>query len=202
MTQGEPVTPPTIPPVAPTAPEPEVGDENPAGGAYRTQAEVDAAIKERLKRERAATATKYADYDDLKAKAAELDARKASEMTEAEQAKAEAEDLRAKLARKDAEIAGIRLDSLRSRLGTEYGLPEAIALVAPGTDEESLREWMEARAAELKLSPTPAPAGGAIGSPTAPQATPVGDLDVQIRQAYAKGDAVTAVALENRRHGI
>jgi uncharacterized protein involved in type VI secretion and phage assembly len=38
-----------------------------------TQAEVDAIVRDRLKRERDATATKYADYDDLKARAAEAD---------------------------------------------------------------------------------------------------------------------------------
>lgn len=38
-----------------------------------TQAEVDAIVRDRLKRERDATASKYADYDDLKAKAAEAE---------------------------------------------------------------------------------------------------------------------------------
>jgi hypothetical protein len=41
-----------------------------------TQAEVDAIVRERLKRERDATATKYADYDELKTKAATADGNK------------------------------------------------------------------------------------------------------------------------------
>lgn len=48
-------------------------DTGTTGGKTFTQAEVDAIVRDRLKRERDATATKYADYDDLKTKAAEAD---------------------------------------------------------------------------------------------------------------------------------
>jgi hypothetical protein len=41
-----------------------------------TQAEVDAIVRDRLKREREATATKFADYDELKTKAATADGNK------------------------------------------------------------------------------------------------------------------------------
>jgi hypothetical protein len=64
-----------------------------------TQADVDRIVAERLKREREATKTKYADYDDLKARAGEattLEERIAA--MEDRATKAETEALRAKYA--------------------------------------------------------------------------------------------------------
>lgn len=59
------MTEPTTPPTG-TPPE---GESKPAEAF--TQADVDRIVAERLKRERETTKTKYADYDDLKAKAGE-----------------------------------------------------------------------------------------------------------------------------------
>lgn len=62
-----------------------------------TQAEIDAMIQARIARER----DKYADYDDLKAKAEAFEAekrqREEAEMTEAEKARKEADELKAQL---------------------------------------------------------------------------------------------------------
>jgi hypothetical protein len=49
-------------------PEPTPGDGDPKPSTF-TQEDVDRIVADRLKREREATKTKYADYDDLKAKA-------------------------------------------------------------------------------------------------------------------------------------
>lgn len=48
-------------------------DTGAAGGKAFTQAEVDAIVRDRLKREREHTATKYGDYEDLKRAAADAD---------------------------------------------------------------------------------------------------------------------------------
>ena len=52
-----------------------------------TQADIDAAVKDRIKREK----EKYADYDDLKAKATKLDEIEENNKTELEKAKEEAD---------------------------------------------------------------------------------------------------------------
>lgn len=80
-------------------------DTGSTGSKTFTQAEVDAIVRDRLKREREATATKYADYDELKRAAAEGDRNKSqldkvseqlASLTERAE-KAEAAQLRAKI---------------------------------------------------------------------------------------------------------
>jgi septal ring factor EnvC (AmiA/AmiB activator) len=79
-------------------PTPEGGDPKPEEQTF-TQAEVDRIVTERLKREREATRTKYADYDQLKERAGTattLEERVAE--IEARAVKAEQEALRARYA--------------------------------------------------------------------------------------------------------
>lgn len=86
-----------------------------------TQADVDRIVADRLKREREATKTKYADYDDLKAKA--------------EGAKS-AED---KIAELQKEMEATKREALKRRVQAAHGISDEDAdLFLTGSDEESL----------------------------------------------------------------
>ena len=67
-----------------------------------TQEELDAVIRDRLKRERAKAAEKYADYDDLKAKAAELDQLRESQKSDLEKANEKIAKLEKAAVKRDA----------------------------------------------------------------------------------------------------
>lgn len=94
-----------------------------------SQDDLNRVIDERLKRERA----KYADYKDLKAKAAKADEYEAANQTEAEKAAK-------RLAELEAELNSTRAESLRLRIATEHGITDTddIDLFLTGTDEETL----------------------------------------------------------------
>lgn len=86
-----------------------------------TQADVDRIVAERLKREREATKAKYADYDDLKAKA--------------EGAKTAEE----RMAELEKEIAATKREAMRRRVQAAHGISDEDAdLFLTGTDEDSL----------------------------------------------------------------
>lgn len=96
---------------------------NGKGGSEQsfTQADVDRIVADRLKREREATKAKYADYDDLKAKA--------------EGAKT-AED---KIAELQQEMEATKREALKRRVQAAHGISDEDAdLFLTGTDEESL----------------------------------------------------------------
>ena len=94
-------------------------NNTPKGGAEEktfTQAELDAIVSDRLKRERA----KYEGFDELKAKADELDALKEANKTELQKATEKAQALEAELATmKKAD----ELRSLREKVAKEKGVP-------------------------------------------------------------------------------
>lgn len=91
-----------------------------------TQADVDKAVRERLAREKA----KYADHEDLKAKAAELDQIKAAQKT-AEERAAEA------LAQAQRAAAAAAAEVLRYRAAAENGItsPDDIDLIGSGEQD-------------------------------------------------------------------
>ena len=93
-----------------------------------TQDELNHVLADRLDRERA----KFADYKDLKAKAARLDSIEQANKTEAEKT---AE----RIAALEAENKRIQLDALRSRVQAKFGIGADDAdLFLTGTDEETL----------------------------------------------------------------
>lgn len=98
------------------------GDQ-PAPARTFTQDQLDAAIAERLKRERA----KYSDYDDLKAKAGRLD-----EIEERE--KSEVERLTQQLAEERKAREAETAKALRAEVAADRGVP--MALLSGGTREE------------------------------------------------------------------
>lgn len=118
---------------APATPEGgNTSGETPAADEFKSitsQEEFEQRLGKRLERERG----KFADYDDLKTKAAKLDEIEAANQTEAEkQAK--------RLADLEAELSTTRRDSLRIKIASANGITDAedIDLFLTGTDEETL----------------------------------------------------------------
>jgi hypothetical protein len=112
-------------------------DGNNGGGTSTTdegfkpitsQEDLNRVITERVNRERA----KFADYKDVKAKAARLDEIEAANQTEAEK-------FSARIAALEAENQRIQSEALRSRIQAKFKIADEDAeLFLTGTDEESL----------------------------------------------------------------
>lgn len=92
-----------------------------------TQAEMNAIISDRLSRER----SKYADYDDLKAKAAQFDAAQEAGKTELQKANEKAASLQAQL---DTLTKANALRDIRGKVSAATGVP---ADLLSGDTEES-----------------------------------------------------------------
>lgn len=96
--------------------------------AITSQDELNEAIKDRLARERA----KFKDYDDLKAKASQLDALSEASQTETEKATKRA-------AQAETERDDARSEALRLRVAVQHGISiEDADLFLTGKDEETL----------------------------------------------------------------
>lgn len=134
----------------------DAGTSTDGGKAYAppaTQADLDAIIKDRVARERA----KFADYADLKSKAARLDTIEQANKTEAEKT---AERISAL----EQELESTRSTALRSRIQAKYGISDDdAALYLTATDEDTLAKQaagLAERAAERKKSGNRAPLQG------------------------------------------
>lgn len=93
-----------------------------------TQEDLNKVLAPRLERERA----KFADYKDLKAKAARLDELEAA-------SKSEAERVAERIAALESENARIQSEALRSRIQAKHGISdEDAALFLTAADEETL----------------------------------------------------------------
>lgn len=114
-----------------------------------TQEELDAVIRDRLKRARAKAAEKYADYDDLKAKAAELDQLRESQKSDLEKANEKIAKLEKAAAKRDAADKAM---AVKEKVAKETGVP--VELVQ-GDDEESMRSFAESVAAYAKKPAAP-----------------------------------------------
>ena len=140
----------------------QAGDQTQDGqqpGKTFTQAELDAIIAERLKRER----EKYKDYADLKKAAEEYQKLKESQMSEQEKLQAKLAEYERQILEKEREAAEARLESLRLKILDEMGLPKAWATRIFGTTEEEIRQDAE----ELKrLLGTGKTVGGGTNPPT------------------------------------
>ena len=114
-----------------------VNQEKPTAGQPErtfTQAEMDAIIGERLSRERA----KYADYEDIKAKAAKYDEAEEASKSELQKANEKASALQAKV---DAMTKAEKIREIREQVSEKTGVP---ASILSGEDEESCRQQAEA----------------------------------------------------------
>lgn len=104
-----------------------------AQGAAFTQAQLDAIVSDRLARERA----KYADYEDLKAKAAKFDAAEAAGKTELQKATEKAAELQKKI---DEMTAADARRTIREKVAKETGVP---ADLLSGDTEEACKAQAE-----------------------------------------------------------
>lgn len=123
-----------------------------------SQEAFDKALSKRLERERA----KFSDYDDLKAKASQLDALSEASQTETEKAAKRAS--KAETERDDA-----RAEAMRLRIAVEHGISiEDADLFLTGKDEESLRaqaKRLSDREADRKKNGNRVPAEGTSTRP-------------------------------------
>ena len=99
-----------------------------------TQAEVNAMVSDRLKRERA----KFADYDDLKAKAEKYDASVEANKSELQKAQEQAEKYKKEL---DGLKKAESVRTLREKVSKETGVP---ASLLTGENEEDCKAQAEA----------------------------------------------------------
>lgn len=105
-----------------------------AGGqiVFESQEAVDQMIESRLARER----KRFADYDDLKAKAAQFDALQAEGLSESDK-------LRQELERVQGELAQAETERVRSRVALELNIPADLQEFLTGSDEATIRESAE-----------------------------------------------------------
>ncbi|MGI5493827.1 hypothetical protein [Microtetraspora malaysiensis] len=160
-------------------------EQKPSFTPITSQEELNKLLSDRLARERA----KFADYGDLKAKAAKLD-----EIEEAN--KTEAQKTAERLAQAEQAAATAEARALRREVALEHKLgKDDAALLDAITDEDAMRRLAERLAQQQKAAETTVGAyvPGMGKSPAAP------NLDAQIAEAEAKGDTKTAVALKTRK---
>lgn len=119
--------------------------------AIESQEEFDAAVKDRLRREREKVREDYADYDDIKAKAAKYNDAQKAEMTDLQQAQAKIAEMEAAAVKRDE---ADKLREARAKVAKATGVP---ADLIGGADEESMTAFAEKVATYAKQAKPPAP---------------------------------------------
>lgn len=115
-----------------------------------SQEQLDGILKGRLAREREKVTAKFADYDELKAKAAKFDEAEAAQMSDLEKAKKEVEELKAAAAKRDE---ADRVRDLRAKVSKATGVP---AELISGADEESMTAFAKSVAEFARKPSAPA----------------------------------------------
>ena len=112
----------------------------------KTQEEFDAAIKERLDRERKTLSEKFSDYDELKKKNADYEAQ-VSKLSEANKTlEEEKSKFDSTVAELNSKIKSYETDSAKTRIALETGLPYEFAKRLNGTTEEEIKKDAESLA--------------------------------------------------------
>lgn len=119
--------------------EPAPKDDKNAGKTF-TQADLDKAIKDRLDRER----KKYADYEDIKAKATELDKLRDGQKTEIEKAQEALAAANKKAAEAEAKVKASEIKALKISMLTKAGLAAELADRVRGETEEDIKTDIDA----------------------------------------------------------
>ena len=128
-----------------------------------SQEQLDGILRGRLAREREKVASRYADYDDLKAKAAKFDEAEAAQMSDLEKARKEVEELKAAAARRDE---ADRVRDLRAKVSKATGVP---ADLISGGDEESMTAFAKAVAEFARKPSAPALRESGKSAPAKPE---------------------------------
>lgn len=122
-----------------------------------TQEQFDAAISDRLKRERDTIAKKYSDYDELKIKAADYE----KQINELSKSMGEAAKKYAgydkSIADLQGKIKGYETSSVKMRIAHESGLPYELATRLCGETEDEIRNDAQALAQMVGRSQKTAP---------------------------------------------
>ena len=104
-----------------------------------TQEEFDAAIRDRIERERG----KYADYEDLKTQVSTLTTERDTALQQ--------------VAERDAKIAKYETDSVKTRIAREKGIPAEMAHRLTGETEEDIAKDADTLAQIFQAAKGPAP---------------------------------------------
>lgn len=119
-----------------------------------TQEQLDAIIKDRIARAEAKAVEKYADYDKLKADAADKDKQIAALSTKLEEQNGKTSEYDKQIADLTAKVKEYEASSVKTRIAHEVGLPYELANRLRGETEDEIR----ADAQEfVKYRSTPAP---------------------------------------------
>lgn len=128
--------------------DPPAPKKDPDEGKTFTQAELDRIVQDRLAKEKA----KYADYDELKAKAAKLDEVQAASKTDLEKLTEQIEGLKKAQAQADEK-------ALRAEVAMAKGLTAAQAKRLAGTSREELEADADEILEAFPVAKTEAPTG-------------------------------------------
>lgn len=140
-----------------------MADETTEFEPITSQEQLDGILKGRLAREREKVASKYADYDDLKAKAAKFDEAEAAGMSDLEKARKEIGELKAAAAKRDE---ADRMRDLKTKVSKATGVP---ADLISGADEESMTAFAKAVAEFAKKPSAPALSESGKSASTKPE---------------------------------
>lgn len=179
------------PPAEPGGDGQQQGNEPPSGGERTfSQSEVNRIVEDRLRREQA----KYADYDDLKAKADKFDEQEEANKSELQKAN----EANQKLA---SQLAEQKHSGLVANACLKHGIPAEFADLVTGDDEESIDKTAE-KVAKLVSTQGQAPASGRIRHPLDGEGNqPGGQGSMSIREQIAaaekKGDYQTSMTLKS-----
>jgi hypothetical protein len=123
-----------------------------------TQEEFDAAIGERLKRERETIAKKYGDYEDLKSKVGTYE-KQLADLTATAQADAKkAAGHERTIADLQAQLKGHETASVKTRIAHETGIPYEMASRLTGETEDEIRADAQSLSRLMRQSEPIAPA--------------------------------------------
>lgn len=123
-----------------------------------TQEEFDKAVQARISREQETISKKYADYDQIKARNAELETEIGTLQSTIEETNAATKSHEQTVADLNQKIAEYETASLRTRIALQNGLPIDLADRLVGDDEESIKADAERLAGFVgKKQQTPPP---------------------------------------------
>ncbi|EFA23672.1 capsid assembly scaffolding protein Gp46 family protein [Bifidobacterium gallicum] len=149
-----------------------------------TQAQIDAIVEKHIGRVR----REYADYEDMKTKAARLDEIEAANKTELERTVADLEALQAKYAESQHAM-------LIQSACVKHGVPAEYAYLVSGANEKAI-DMAAQKVAKLASASGPAPRRQHVTEGEHPASSAMRSLDEQIRTAEAKGDWALAGRLK------
>lgn len=129
-----------------------------------SQEDLDKILGARLARQKETLEAKFADYDDLKTKAATLETENGTLKEAADKAKAASVKTEATIAGLNDQVAGFKTASLRTKIALKNGLPYDLADRLVGDDEKSIQadaERLAAFAGKKPSTPLKDPESGA-----------------------------------------